>query len=176
MKKKLNILLFVMAMVAVNAHAEMLKYQNAELAVSEKARACYMLFVKLYDATYYRNDDGKARCVKLDYLRAFDRDELIEATEKIFSKLHGEEKVKKFAGELDQLAMAYQAVSPGNSYRYCVGQSGAGEMIRDGHVVVRLVDNDFSERLMNIWVIGEEADGKPRWNFSRCPTTTTMLF
>jgi len=162
---------FVLAMLWSLAEAQVLSYQNQELPIRDRTRACYLVFVKLYDAAYFRSNDGEARCVKLDYLRDFSRDELVEATEKIFRNLHGEDAVEQFSGELSKLARAYQPVSPGNSYKYCVGDSGAGEMIRDGRVVVRLDSANFSERLMNIWVIGEESDGKPRWNFSRCPTT-----
>lgn len=161
----------VLAMLWSLAEAQVMAYGDDELKLQDKSRACFMVFAKLYDAYYFRSEDGGARCVKLDYLRAFDQDELIEATEKIFTKLHGEPVANRFAEDLGRIAAAYQPVSPGASYQYCVGGNGAGEMIRDGQVVVRLEDPDFSERMMNIWVIAEEGDGKPRWNFSRCPGT-----
>ncbi len=160
-----------LAMLWSLAEAQVIKYQDDDLPLRDKARACWMAFVKLYDAAYYRSEDSGARCVKLDYLRDFERDELVESTEKIFGKLHGDASVQQFAEDLDRVLQAYTPVGPGSSYEYCVGTNGVGEMIRGGRVVVRLDNAEFSERFMNIWVIGEEADGKPRWNFSRCPST-----
>ena len=161
----------VLAMLWSLAEAQVLKYQEDELPLRDKARACWMAFVKLYDAEYYRSEDGAARCVKLDYLRDFERQELVESTEKIFGKLHGDDSIQQFAEELSRVTRVYAPVGLGSSYEYCVGATGVGEMIREGRVVVRLDNPEFSERFMNIWVVGEEADGKPRWNFSRCPGT-----
>jgi hypothetical protein len=159
----------VLALLWSVAEAQTLRYQERELSLQDKARACYLVFVKLYDAEYFRSQQGDARCVRLEYLRAFNRDELVEATEKIFRKLHGEQALQQFSGELESVARAYEPVAPGSRYQYCVGGAGVGEMIRDGRVLVRLQDADFSERLMNIWVLGEQDDGRPRWNFARCP-------
>jgi len=160
----------VLAMLWSLAEAQTLRHRGHDLSVRDQARACYLVFVKLYDATYFRDDAGEWRCVRLDYLRAFSRDELVEATEQIFAKQHGEAAVQQYGAQLAQVADAYIAVDPGDTYQYCVERAGGGEMLRDGRVTVRLDDPEFSERFLNIWVTGEEA-GKPQWNFSRCPGT-----
>jgi hypothetical protein len=61
-------------------------------------------------------------------------------------------------------------VQAGDTYQYCVDSAQGGEMLRDGLVVARVDDPDFSERFLNIWVKGEQ-QGRPQWNFSRCPGT-----
>jgi len=163
----------VMAMLWSLAEAQTLRYRGHELPMRDQARACYLVFVKLYDATYYRDDSGALRCVRLEYLRAFSRDELVEATEQIFAKLHGEELLQRHSPQLARIAEAYLAVDQGDTYQYCVDRSRGGEMLRDGQVAVSLPDPDFSERFLGVWVTGEQ-DGKPRWNFSRCPGGTVF--
>lgn len=153
------------------AEANTLRFQGQELTLSDRTRACYLVFVKLYEAAYFRSEDGASRCVDLDYLRSFSREELAQATREIFAKLHGDSLGEKFEPQLAELAVAYRSVEPGDSYQFCTGASAGGELRRDGQTVVRFNDSDFGEHLMKIWVADEQA-GMPRWNFQRCPGRT----
>ena len=160
----------VLAMLWSLAEAQTLRYRGHDLQVSDQARACYLVFVKLYDATYYRDDSGSLRCVRLDYLRGFTREELVEATQKIFVTLHGEDALRVEGARLQPFLDSYAAVEPGDTYQYCVDSARGGEMLRDGLVVASVTDPGFGERFLNIWVTGEE-HGQPQWNFARCPGT-----
>ena len=160
----------LLAMLWSLAEAQTLRYRGHDLQVSDQARACYLVFVKLYDAAYYRDDSGKLRCVRLDYLRGFSREELVEATQQIFATLHGDDALREQRAQLQPFLEGYMAVQPGDTYQYCVDRTQGGEMLRDGMVVASIDDPDFGERFLNIWVTGEQ-QGRPQWNFSRCPGT-----
>jgi len=170
MKISISLILLLSGLWAV-AEAQTLRYQGNELPMRDQARACYLSFIKLYDAAYFADDTGETRCVKLDYLREFDSDELREATEQVFVDRHGKQARTQFAEAFVQMVDAYQAVGPGDSYQYCTQRGNGGAMLRDGQVVASVDDSDFSERFMRIWVKGEQA-GKPDWAFSRCPVRT----
>lgn len=153
------------------AEAQTLRYQGQELSLSDRSGACYLVFIKLYEAAYFRSEEGDSRCVGLDYLRSFSGEELARATREVFQKLHGESLGARYQPKLARLAVAYRGVEPGDSYQFCVGGSSGAELRRDGETVVRFADAEFGERLMKIWVADEQA-GRPNWNFQRCPGRT----
>ena len=53
--------------------------ESPALQLKDQARACYLTFFKLFDADYYRTEDGVQRRVKLNSLREFSPHELPEA-------------------------------------------------------------------------------------------------
>ena len=143
--------------------------QNA-LTVSAQARACYLGILALYDAQYLRDADSTAptRCVQLDYRRAFSADELAEATREIFAERHGGDVAQRFAAELTQVGHAYRTVEPGDRYTFCVGPRGNGVLLHNGDVSAQFPSAGFSERFMQIWVLSEDAQRRPRWAFTQC--------
>ena len=132
-----------------------------------QARACYLGFIKLYDAEYLV-DDGDSRCVRVSYLRKFSADELGEATTKVFAKRHGSEIAAEYVDLLNGVNKSYADVDSGDSYTYCVANAVGGVLIRDNETVKRIESDDFARRFLQIWVLGEGNDGQPEWNFRRC--------
>lgn len=140
------------------------------LVLKAEARACYLGFIELYDAAYYRTEDRPlaTRCVQVDYRRDFSAEALDEATRKVFRERHGEALATRYQDALVRVGAAYRAVAQGDRYTYCVGDDGNGVLWRDGRAVIRFASNEFSERFMQIWVSAETVDAQPRWAFPNC--------
>jgi hypothetical protein len=148
--------------------AERLWFDDRQLELKAQARACYLGFIKLYDADFFRNQAASTSCVRLSYLRDFDAESLGEATEKVFEDRHGSDVVSRYRSELDQVASAYRSVEPGDRYLYCLGSDGAGNLMRDDAPTLRLPSTDFARRFLQIWVKGEDDLGNPQWGFGSC--------
>lgn len=140
------------------------------LALKAQARACYLGFIELYDAAYFRGDSPApaTRCVQVDYRRGFSAAALERATNEVFRERHGAETAARHAPYLAQVGEVYRAVEAGDRYTYCVDDDGDGVLWRDGRAVVRFDSNEFSERFMQIWVAGETGEAQPRWAFPAC--------
>jgi len=163
---KRSILISCLMSMLATVQAETLRYGDTALALRDQAKACYLRVIKLYDASYFRSSRGDIRCVKLDYLRSFDAQELAEATEKIFTRLHGRSEASRYRSQLDTVAASYQPVTPNDSYQFCVTTAG-GELRRDGMAVAMFDDPVFGARFMNIW-IKAESTASTEWNFTPC--------
>jgi hypothetical protein len=141
---------------------------DAELELRDQARACYLGFIKLYDVDYLANDDGD-RCVRVAYLREFSVDQLSKATKQVFAQRHGDEVATQYVDLLEKINDAYEPVLGGDTYTYCVKPAmGGGLLLRDGKPVTQVPVDDFAERFMQIWVSGENPQGKPNWKFRNC--------
>lgn len=141
------------------------------LELKAQARACYLGLFKLYDAEYFRApgaDAGAARCVRVSYLRDFSAAALDQATREIFTELHGAQVVDLHRQTLDELALAYRAVRPGDRYTYCVAADNRGVLLRDGRSVIAFDSTDFAARFLQIWVRAEPGAGDPEWGFKPC--------
>lgn len=164
---------FVLALLlaaTASATAEQLLLDDRQLSRTALTRACYLGFIKLYDAEYFRSTRdavGDGRCVRLSYLREFSAGDLDEATVETFRKRHGGDLVERYRDTLTQIGEAYRAVQPGDRYTYCVADSG-GALWRDRRAVVRVAEADFAARFMQIWVLGEDGAQQPQWAFSEC--------
>lgn len=150
--------------------ADKLSIEGRELELKAQARACYLGFIKLYDADYFRGsaEDGPTRCVRVSYLRDFSASELDEATRRIYKDLHGDAVADRHQAWLERIGLAYRAVRPGDRYLYCVDPAGLGALIRDGAPVVSISAGDFAQRFLQIWVRSEDAAQVPAWSFKRC--------
>ena len=148
--------------------AERLWFDDRWLELKAQARACYIGFIALYDADFFRNRADGTACVRLSYLRGFDAESLGEATQKVFEDRHGTGVVRRYGPELEQVASAYQSVQPGDRYLYCLGYDGTGTLLRDAEPTLRLPSAGFARRFLQIWVEGEDELGNPRWGFSSC--------
>lgn len=158
----------LLAALAPAAVAEQLQIGGRDLALSAQARACYLGFIRLYDAAYFRATDPDQRCVRLSYLRGFSAEDLEQATREVFAERHGEAASRDHAALLDEVGRAYRAVAQGDRYTYCVMPDGAGVLLREDDEVVRTGSSDFARRFMQIWVHGEDAAARPQWAFGRC--------
>jgi hypothetical protein len=131
-----------------------------------EARACYWGFIKLYNAAYFRDEQG-VECVQLDYLREFSNDELAEATNEVFINAHGETLYSQYQSRLDQLNDAYAAIREGDQYSFCVSEE-SGRLIRENTLVIQFDDPEFSRLVFKLWVSDYSADKNVEWNFSTC--------
>jgi hypothetical protein len=168
MKGLLFILLFAWFLPA--SAADKLSIEGRDLELKAQARACYLGFIKLYDADYFRGSgqDGPTRCIRVSYLRDFSASQLDEATRETYRDLHGEAVAERHRAWLERIGMAYRAVRPGDRYLYCVDAGGAGALLRDEVTVASIPSNDFARRFLQIWVRSEDADQMPDWRFGRC--------
>jgi len=148
--------------------AERLWFEDRQLELKAQARACYLGFIKIYDADFFRNRADGTACVRLSYLRGFDADSLGEATQQVFEDRHGTGVVRRYGPELEQVASAYRSVKPGDQYLYCLGSDGTGSLMRNDTSTLRLPSADFARRFLQIWVTGEDGKGNPRWGFDTC--------
>ena len=159
--------LFLLAMFSGSAVAGELNYDGSQLQLKDEARACWLKFIKLYDISYYADPASQARCVQVSYLRDFSTQQLDEATRKVFRQANGEELSSRYSTQLEQIGSAYDAVKPGDSYQYCIGNDRQGELSRDGSPVIELTDQELAGRFLKIW-ISDIQQGKVDWNFSSC--------
>ena len=79
--------------------AAALGFDDSRLELKAQARACYIGFIKLYDADYHARP-GVGRCIRLSYLRDFSGEALDEATVKVFKQRHGEAMVARYREDL----------------------------------------------------------------------------
>jgi len=158
---------FLLGCLALPLQADVLDYRDQRLQLHDSARACYLAWIKLYDAHYFRSADGSTRCVRLDYLRGFSREQLIEATEQILQQRHGAAWLKQHGEAMRDLRQAYRPVGVGDSYQFCIDAAQGGEMLRDGQSVVRFEQPQFADRFMAIWV-DEVEQGEHRWRVPGC--------
>lgn len=161
MRPSLSILLVILALLTNKAFAK----TTNNLPIIDTAEACYLIFIHLYTASYSADRNQDTQCVQLEYQRRFSKQELTEATRQMFSELHGTQASIQNDEQLQQFTNAYQDVSKGDRYQYCIS-SDQGEMSRDGTVVAR-INGALSRQVFNLWITDIEA-GKPSWNFSRC--------
>lgn len=155
----------------VPAGASTLAVDEQRLELRAQTRACYLGFIQLYDAEYFRADDVRGapgRCVRVSYLRDFSAEALAEATDKVFRERHGDAVAARFGAELEQIGAAYRPVDSGDRYTYCVVPERAGLLLRDGRTVLRVDSADFAERFMQIWVRAEDESARPQWAFGQC--------
>ena len=153
------------------AGAGTLALDDQLLELRAQTRACYLGFIRLYDAEYFRGAGTQrkpGRCVRVSYLREFSAEALAEATDKVFRERHGDAISERFVRELVQVGRAYQSVESGDRYTYCVAPDTAGVLLRDGRAVLRLQSADFAERFMQIWVRAEDPEARPLWAFGQC--------
>ncbi|MCB1801449.1 MAG: chalcone isomerase family protein [Gammaproteobacteria bacterium] len=162
--------LAVTALAAARSDGEGLQIDERWLTLKAQARACYLGFIELYDAAYFRSDTSTPakRCIQVDYRRSFSAAALDKATNEVFRERHGAESAARYAHYLAQVGDVYRAVEAGDRYTYCLDDNAGGVLWRDGKAVVRFDSHEFSERFMQIWVAGETADARPRWAFPGC--------
>ncbi|MGV6858446.1 MAG: chalcone isomerase family protein, partial [bacterium] len=158
----------MLALTSTAVLAERITVDRVSLEPVAETRACYLKFIKLYDAEYLRGVDNPARCVRLSYLRGFSRAELAEATSKLFEKLQGEQIAERYREQLDSVASAYADVSPGDQYLYCLKTSSMGSLYRDNAEVLRLGNEEFADRFLQLWVAQEAEGNRPVWAFAQC--------
>lgn len=151
----------------IPSYAAQIEYSGEALHLKESARACYMVFVKLYDIEYYKSPDDSSRCVKLRYLRDFSNEQLDEATRKIFANTNGYEAAQRYNALLEKVGNAYQAVTDGESYQYCVIDNQQGVLAREGEELISIPDSEFANQFLRIWIKNEKPDGL-EWNFRSC--------
>ena len=149
----------LLAKSTVNFEGKQLKYQA-------KARACYMGFIKVYNARYYADRSGSHQCIKLSYLRKISAEQLGEATEKIFKKRHGNAAKKRYVKQLGRVKGSYAKVSKGSRYQYCVSPKG-GVLSGNKRKSLVIRNKPFADKLFQVWVKGTTGR-KPLWNFSDC--------
>jgi hypothetical protein len=151
--------------------AQRLAIGDEVLALRAQARACYLGFIEVYDAAYYRAQaagSDATRCVSVSYMRDISADDLDESTREIFRSRHGASVADSFLPELERVGRAYQPVAPGDRYTYCVEAGRAGLLLRGDSQVLRIDSADFAERFLQIWVQAEDQAWNPRWAFRRC--------
>ena len=144
---------------------------NEMLALKAQTRACYLGFIKLYDAAYFRAPvagDDASRCVRVSYLRTISAAELDESTRKIFRIRHGDAAARDYLAQLERVGQTYESVGPGDRYTYCIDAGQRGVLIRDGTEVIRFDSADFAERFLQIWVEAEDDARRPQWAFGQC--------
>lgn len=154
-------------MLLLPLHAAQMDYKGQALQLKDSARACYMVFVKLYDIEYYASSDDNSRCVNVSYLREFSDEQLDEATRKIFAKTNGDDAAERYSKLLQEIGNAYQPVTDGDSYQYCVINNQQGVLTREGEELVSLADGEFARQFLRIWIKDDKPDG-PEWNFRSC--------
>jgi hypothetical protein len=147
--------------------AAQMNYQGQSLQLKDTARACYMRFIKLYDIEYYASSSSNSRCIKLNYLREFTGEQLNEATQQIFADINGEQAAQRYQATLDQIGQRYQPVKDGDSYQYCVTENKRGVLSKEGEELISLVDEEFVNQFLRIWVKREARDSL-EWNFKSC--------
>lgn len=155
----------------VSAVPERLSVDDRRLELKAETKACYLGFIRLYGAAYFRATDDTvdaARCVRLSYLREFSADELGESTMKVFSTRHGDAVSARFYSELQQTVRGYRSVGIGSRFTYGVEPDDSGVLRRDGQTVLRLKSNDFADRFMQTWGRSEDRSAQPRWAFGQC--------
>lgn len=148
-------------------HAGQLSYAGETLDLLDSKRACYLRFIDLFEADYFRSADGSARCLQLRYLRKFDAEALHDATVGALRRLQGDQVVWTFSEQLFRLGSSYQPVAPGDRYSLCIDSQGRGELLRDGRTAVRFDERRFAEAMLGIWVEGE-SQGLPVWRLPGC--------
>ncbi len=161
-------LLLGMLIAAGASGAERLWFDGRQLELAGQARACYLGFIELYDADYFRSESNPASCIQLSYLREFDAKTLAEATREVFMDRHGAAVGSQYETELALVAAAYRAVQPGDQYLYCLEPDGTGTLLRDQVPALQLPSADFARRFLQIWVSGEDGSGTPQWAFGSC--------
>ncbi len=145
-----------------------MQYEGKDLREIARANACYLVFVRLYEAAFYRDDAGGIRCVKVQYQRSFTREELARSTLALYEKYFGADLAQTDTHRLKRLVASYEDVEPGDRYSFCVSSNQGGALLRDGAVVVRDPDRAFSRRVLGLWLAEPDSAGQPRWRFSRC--------
>lgn len=143
-------------------------FGGQSLEAVDRAEACYLILVRLYHATLYSDQGGTTRCVDLEYLRPFTREELARATVEIYSKKYGKPVGRDDASELQRLVDAYHGVERGDRYRYCLSPSQGAELARDGEPVLKTGSTEFARRVMGLWVVDVDDSGRVQWNFATC--------
>lgn len=150
------------------APASAIEFAGKELAAVDRAEACYLIFVRLYQATLYSDAQGQTHCVDLEYLRPFSREDLTRATLALYLERYGEQAATQDAEELQRLVDAYQGVDRGDRYRFCLSPDHGAELARDGTPVMQTTSSDFAQRLLGLWVEGVYSQGRARWSFDTC--------
>jgi len=145
-----------------------LNFGGQYLEAVDRVEACYLIFMRLYHATLYSDKVGDTRCVDLEYLRPFSREELARATVEIYSKRYGEPVDQDDASELQRLVDAYHSVEQGDRYRFCLSASRGAELARDGEPVLRTGSTEFARRVLGLWVVDVDDSGRVQWNFATC--------
>jgi len=145
-----------------------LEFGGQDLKARAQADACYLIFVDLYRATYYASSRGDTGCVELEYRRSFSREELAQATSRVYKDLYGDLQHAADAANLQLLVQSYRSVVPGDRYRFCASPVHGGELLRDDEPVRRIDDRGFARRLLGIWVADAQVNGAVKWNFEAC--------
>lgn len=130
--------------------------------------ACYMKLIRLYRARYLASQDHSTACVELTYRRPFSIDELSRSTRLIYRHRHGEQQEAADQALLDQVTANYQPVAAGDAYQYCKTDQGGGWLYHNRTPVLHIEDPAAAGRIMGIWVVDVDANGRPDWNFSSC--------
>ena len=144
---------------------------QATLSLLEKkaqTQACHWGFIKIYEAQYFTSPNNSQNCIELSYQRAISRQQLIEATYKIYQDTFGEEQTKRDWNGLEKLSNAYQAIKEGDSYRYCTSKISGGTLQYNNTNIMTLNNADIANRIMGIWVKNVNQEGYPQWNFPTC--------
>lgn len=158
----------ILAVAMLAPPASGMQYQGKDLEEVARASACYLLFVRLYEAAFYRDDAGGTQCVRVQYQRPFTREELAQSTRVLYEKYFGADLARRDAPRLTRLVDSYEDVEPGDRYSFCVSSAQGGALLREGVVVLRDTDMAFSRRVLGLWVAAPDRAGEPGWRFSRC--------
>ncbi|MGL4251278.1 MAG: chalcone isomerase family protein [Aeromonas sp.] len=120
------------------------------------------LWFKLYDATLF-SDNGHYRpgqypqALTLTYARDIEREDLINATASEWQRLGvGSESDRK--RWLEQLTALWPDVREGDKLAFYVDQAGAGHFWWQGKPLGSLVDPQFSEAFLAIWLADNSRD------------------
>jgi len=166
--RALQTLLFSLSFSLVAGPAWSLEFAGQRLQAVDRAEACYLVFIRLYQATLYSDEQGQTRCVDLEYRRPFSREELSRATLEFYADLYGPEAGSQDADELQRLVDAYQGVDSGDRYSFCLSPEYGAELARDGNPVMKTERTDFGQRLLGLWVEDFDPQGRARWSFNTC--------
>lgn len=159
---------FLLPLFFLASPAWSLEFAGQRLQAVDSAEACYLVFMRLYAATLYSDAQGQTRCVDLEYLRPFSREDLSRATLKFYAERYGPQTGSQDASELQRLVEAYQGVDSGDRYRFCLSPGHGAELARDGNPVMQTEQADFGQRLFGLWVEEVDPQGRARWSFDTC--------
>lgn len=159
---------YLLGLLFLTGPAWSLDFAGQRLEAIDRAQACHLMFVRLYQATLYSDDDGSTRCVDLEYLWPFSREDLARATLEFYTQQYGVRAGQEDAQELQRLVDAYNGVERGDRYRFCLSDSKGSELARGGESVLRSESTPFARRVLGLWVTDVDSNGQASWNFSTC--------
>lgn len=159
MKKRVFIIL-ISLIVVLPVSIQGMDFHNMQLQGSGTVH--YMGFIKVYDAYLYTDPTTfpgevlsatSSRCLKLTYSVNLSKENFIEAAEKILSRQHDSQTLKKVKPHLDLLHSAYEEVRDGDSYVLCYdGNARTTRLFLNGLEQVQIESANFATVYFGIWL------------------------